>query len=240
MKEYADSIISVIRSYDPTRVVICGMPNLNRDLDAVAADPLKHDNVIYGVSLFSGNDESAMRSKIESLREKKLPFFVSEFSLLSSSGSTSIDEKEAETMITWMNENKISWANTQYSDAGEATSMLNKGACTTKDWSSVTNYGEFIKAKLQEKNPFESCVDGVEDVPFADLIGYYPNPVENEFSVVLPDGVVADGVRIFDFMGRMVYETNAMNMNLSMLTPGVYYVKVIFPEGVSVKKILKQ
>lgn len=240
MKEYTDSIISVIRTYDPSKLIICGLPNDGRDMDEVAANPLKQDNVIYGLHLFSGSDDKSLSSKAESLMAKKMPFFVSEFNLLSSANSTNVDENNAGQLISWMNEKKISWAATQFSDAGESTSMLTKGACTNKEWNSVSTYGEFLKAKLLEQNPFESCVDGVEDVPFADMIGYYPNPVENEFSVVLPEGVEADGVQISDVMGRVVYETNSLEMNLASLTPGVYYVKVLFPEGISVKKILKK
>lgn len=240
MKGYADSIISVIRSYDPTRVVICGIPNKNRDLDDVAANPLKQDNVLYGLSLFSGKDDLSLCDKALSLKTKGLPVFVTEFNPMASASATSVSADMADQVIARMNDNKVSWASAEYSDSGNSISSLLTGSCTSKNWNSVSNYGEYLKKKLMEQIPFESCVDGVENVPFADQINYYPNPVENEFSVVLPENAEADGVEIADVTGRVVYETSSLDMNLASLTSGVYYVKVIFPEGIAVKKILKK
>jgi hypothetical protein len=70
----------------------------------------------------------------------------------------------------------------------------------------------------------------------------HPNPNNGEFMVELKDGL-RKHVEVFDMMGRSVFsnstEEDAMEVNISSLVDGIYYVKVQSEEVSKVIKIIK-
>ena len=76
----------------------------------------------------------------------------------------------------------------------------------------------------------------------------YPNPTKGDVQLDLTDlNVQAAQIEVADFSGkklRNIAVTNAdrsrVNMNLQGLTSGVYFVKVITKQGVSIKQLIVQ
>jgi hypothetical protein len=71
----------------------------------------------------------------------------------------------------------------------------------------------------------------------------YPNPAIDQFTI--KSEVAMEHISIADINGRIVLEATAlqqkkMNINLSTLTPGVYFVKVASAKGINVQRLIKQ
>lgn len=239
VKAYADSVVPMIQSIDPSKTIICGVSK--KDLTGVVASPLNYKNLSYGLQIFAGGDGKSMQDAMSSAKSKGLSLVVTDFSLLSSADGNAINPDEADYWIAFLNDNRISWMNGKFAADGDASSLLNIGACASSGWNSSTAAGDYLKEKLAEKKGYQSCKeDGVENVSFNDLVYIYPNPVESELSISVPSDKQVDEVQIFDVAGRFVLSTTSMEVDLSHLTPGVYYVKVIFPEGVAMRKVVKE
>ena len=71
----------------------------------------------------------------------------------------------------------------------------------------------------------------------------YPNPNSGEFTVALNNGLLKT-IEVVDLTGRIISLTNSsdnhVNMNISSLSNGVYYVKVKSDNAVEVLKVVKQ
>ncbi len=240
VKSFADTIIPLIRQFDQNKVILCGIPGKDRDLDAVVSDPLKYENVMYTLHFAAGTDGETLRGKAEQAISKGLPLFVSEFTLTTADGG-SLQLEEGQRWIEWMNGLGLSWANSAFIDGPELYSSLLQGSCGSKDWTSVSTSGQFIKSKLSEPDDFHACGDGVEDVTLdEELISIYPNPVKDGFSISVPMGMEVKDVRIYDVTGRFVLAGEGEMVDAASLTPGVYFVKVFLNEGVVVSQIVKE
>lgn len=240
IKSYADTIIPMIRENNPNKVIICGMPKGNRDIEAVMADPLKVSNVAYGLNIFAGSDAKEMRSKISNAVAKGFPVMVTDLSLLSSADANTLSLDEANEWINFLNDNRITWACSKFASDGSVSASLNLGGCDAGDWTVGSTAGEFMMKRLAEANGFESCVDEVENILNDDLVEIYPNPVKDVLKVSASAEMEAKMVQIYDMTGRLIMSDDELEINLASLSAGVYYVKVIFPEGVVVKRIVKE
>ena len=81
---------------------------------------------------------------------------------------------------------------------------------------------------------------------FTNNFSIQPNPVNDVFSVTTKNNVAIDNIKVMDINGRIVSETNntngsdAMQVNISELNVGVYFVKVQSELGVGTSKIIKK
>lgn len=240
IKSYADSIITLIRQFDNEKIIICGTPSSDREWEAVAANPLVGNNIMYTMHFSAGSDGQALREKANTAISKGLPLFVTEFSLSSANGG-SINTSDGTTWIEWMKMQGLSWAYASYADGSDVNSALLYGSCSTKSWNATSAAGDYIKDKLSEPNNFHSCVDGVEDILLdKQLVVLYPNPTKEEFSVSIPEGMKLAKVQLFDLTGRFLLESEKEVVNISSLSQGVYCVKVFLSDGVAVTQIVKE
>lgn len=239
VKAYADTIVPLIRENDPEKMVICGVSNNN--VDDVVASPLSYENLSYGLQIYAGAAGQSLKTQISNAVAKGISLTVSDFSLLSSADGNTLNTNEANDWIAFLNDNRITWINGSYAANGNASDLLNQGTCASNGWNNASAAGEFIKGKLAEPKGYQSCKeDGVEKVSFDEMVYFYPNPVVDELSVVVPDDKQVSEVQIFDVTGRFILSTDQLYVNVSSLSAGVYYVKVIFPEGISVKRVVKE
>ena len=78
LKVYAREVITEIRKYDPSNVILVGCPHWDQDIDIVAASPLTgFDNIMYTVHFYAATHGSYLRNKMVEAH-KTLPIFVSE------------------------------------------------------------------------------------------------------------------------------------------------------------------
>lgn len=240
VKQYADTIIPLIRENDPDKMIICGTAKSNHDVESVVASPLNYKNISYGVQIYAGADGQTLKNQITNAVSKGISLTVTDLSLLSSADGNTLNTNEANDWIAFLNDNRITWINGKFAGDGSATALLAEGACSSNGWTNATTAGEYLMGKLAEPKGFQSCKeDGLEKVSFDEMVYFYPNPVTDELTITVPADKQASEVQIFDMTGRFVLSSSELTMNLSALVPGVYYVKVVFPEGVSVKRIVK-
>ncbi len=87
------------------------------------------------------------------------------------------------------------------------------------------------------------CVGIQNAVSQALSFGVYPNPTAGEFTIELSNGTTKT-VEVIDFTGRVVLSNTSaadkINMNLSTLAKGIYYVRVLSNNTIEVAKLIKE
>ena len=157
VKQYADSVIPVIRRNDPDKIVICGSPTWSQDVDLAAQNPLSYDNVMYTLHFYSGTHTQYLRDKADKAIKKGLAIFVTEFGTTQASGDGGVYFDECNTWMDWMEEHKISWVNWSFADKTESSAALLQGASNSRDWNMVSESGQYIKRLLSQPKNFEPC-----------------------------------------------------------------------------------
>ncbi len=78
---------------------------------------------------------------------------------------------------------------------------------------------------------------------FTSNFSIHPNPVKDVLNVTAKNGVAIDTIQVLDINGRVVNQVNAssetVQINVSELNAGVYFVKVQSELGVGTSKIIK-
>jgi aminopeptidase N len=70
-------------------------------------------------------------------------------------------------------------------------------------------------------------------------IAIYPNPVTDEVHIQMPSTIEIENVRIFNNIGQMVLESNALDFSVATLSTGVLYAEIQTSQGTFHKKIIK-
>lgn len=70
-------------------------------------------------------------------------------------------------------------------------------------------------------------------------IAIYPNPVTDELHIQMPSNVSLEKVILFNNLGQIVKENNAMNFSIADVSSGVLYAQIQTSEGTFHKKIIK-
>ena len=126
IKNYAEVIIPIIRNNDPDSVIIVGTPNWSQDVDVAANDPLDFDNLLYTLHFYSASHRQQLRDKAHIAIEKGLPLFVTEFGITASTGNLPIDIEEADTWISFLEDNQISYCMWEFSKTAEASAAIKR------------------------------------------------------------------------------------------------------------------
>ena len=124
IKDYAEVIIPIIRNNDPDSVIIVGTPNWSQDVDVAAENPLDFDNLLYTLHFYSASHKQSLRDKAHIAIEKGLPIFVTEFGITASTGNLPIDIEEADTWISFLEDNQISYCMWEFSKTAEASAAI--------------------------------------------------------------------------------------------------------------------
>ncbi len=143
VKNYALQVIPVIRENDKDAIIIVGTPNWSQDVDIVANDRITgYDNIMYAFHFYAATHRQDMRNKVTTARNSKLPIFVSEFGICSADGNGWIDENEANTWISFLEQNNISYVMWNLCNKAEASAMINSWNSSTTWW----NYDDLSQA----------------------------------------------------------------------------------------------
>jgi len=78
-----------------------------------------------------------------------------------------------------------------------------------------------------------------ENFELEKAICLYPNPATDVLHIQLPTSITLEKVTIFNNLGQIVLENNALDFSLSSISSGVYSVQLQTSEGLFHKKIIK-
>ncbi len=167
IKDYAETIIPVIRSIDPDAVIIVGTPNYSQLGIDVVNNPILEPNIMYVFHFYAGTHPTSMLTNYIG----SLPIFVSEWGVSDSSGDGNDNYPRAIQYMDIMSGNnaanvKLSWAAWSFSDDAynakdgylKTTSQLLPGVCSSQTWylSNLSTSGKFVAANIT--NPAKSFV----------------------------------------------------------------------------------
>ena len=128
IRSYAKAVIPVIRKNAPSSVILVGTPTWSQDVDVAAGSPLPYPNLMYSCHFYAGTHGEWLRGKVKTALDKGLPVFISEWGTSKASGGGGVHTGEADKWISFMDQNKLSWANWSYCNKKESSAALSKKA----------------------------------------------------------------------------------------------------------------
>lgn len=135
IKPYAVKMIKKIRKFDKDAVIIVGTPTWSQDVDEAAKDPIKgQKNIMYTLHFYAATHKQSLRDKAQVAIDAGLPLFVTEFSICEASGNGTVDTKEGNRWISFLDKNKISYAIWNLSNKDEASSIIKPSCTKTSGW----------------------------------------------------------------------------------------------------------
>jgi len=95
----------------------------------------------------------------------------------------------------------------------------------------------WLKDKWAEFN--EACILGIEELALKDKIRVYPNPVQELLKI--ESDVAIQSIDLYDVAGRIIKKSDStMELYLSELQAGVYFIHIQTSEGELVQQIVKK
>ena len=147
IKPYANTMIKTIRKKDKDAIIIVGTPTWSQDVDVVAQSPIKgQKNIMYALHFYAATHKENLISKAQTALNKKLPLFVSEFSICDASGSGGIDYASANAWKKFLNKNKISMMAWSLCNKNETAALLKPNCNKTKGYkkSDLSKTGKWL------------------------------------------------------------------------------------------------
>ncbi|HCT89866.1 MAG TPA: glycosyl hydrolase family 5 [Lachnospiraceae bacterium] len=151
---YAKKVIKAIRSKDRDAVILVGTPTWSQDVDLAAENPLKdYNNVMYTLHFYAGTHGDYLRKKAQAALKAGLPLFVSEFGISDASGNGSLNTKEGNKWMAFLNKHKISYVAWNLSNKSESSALLKSSVKKTTGWknSELSAWGKWYVKKTTGK-----------------------------------------------------------------------------------------
>lgn len=124
IKNYANSVIPVIRELDADKIIIVGTPIWSQNVDDAADSPLDYENIMYTLHFYAESHREPIREKLVYALSKNLPVFVTEFGVGHADGNGVINREQTDIWMELLNENKISYIIWNLSNKNETSSIL--------------------------------------------------------------------------------------------------------------------
>lgn len=85
------------------------------------------------------------------------------------------------------------------------------------------------------------CLIGIKDIEADKVISLYPNPAKNQINIEYPESLNIQNLKIVNILGQDVYVASVNNdssiqLDVSSLTSGIYYIHVNTQEGTIIRK----
>ena len=157
VKNYATEVIASIREHDPCNLIVVGSPHWDQDVDMVAENPITgFNNIAYSFHFYASDNyhQDELRNRAQKALDKGLPLFVTEWGVGEADGDGKFDLRKTEEWVSWMEKNKLSWANWNITDKKETTAILKPGASIHGGWleKHLTPAGRYIRELLRGLN----------------------------------------------------------------------------------------
>ncbi len=132
IKDYANTIIPIIRENDDSSIIIVGTPNWSQVVTAAKNDPITdYDNIMYALHFYADTHRDSLRNTLEDAVSNGLPVFVTEYGICDASGNGAINEDEARKWMELLDKYNVSSITWNISNK-EETSAIFKSSCTKK------------------------------------------------------------------------------------------------------------
>lgn len=190
IKNYAQDIIPAIRNNDPNAVILVGTPEWSSRIDQARNSPLSSTfskNVMYTLHFYAGSGaHDQYKNYLRDAVSAKFPVFVSEWGTTEASGAGNINKDNSVNWLSLLEQNKISWANWQFSDKTESSSLLKEGSCLTESWINFRtdnsgNSGKLIYDELRKTKNYTAC--GSVTIPVSPKPPVCPNATGSNLNI---------------------------------------------------------
>jgi endoglucanase len=154
VKPYADSVIKVIRQYDPDNLIVVGTSTWSQDVDVAARTPIVDTNVAYTLHYYSSTHKQWLRDKAIAAINNGAALFVTEYGISEASGNGIIDTAEATKWFLFIDQYKLSTCNWSVIDKNETSAALLTGANPDGYWleSDLSVSGKTIRNRIRRLN----------------------------------------------------------------------------------------
>ena len=147
IKEYANTIIPIIRKNSPNAIILVGTPNHCVDIKSAINDPLEYENIMYTYHLYTGTSDGGYKYLLNDALKNNIPVFISEWGFSPEKNSGDIDLKKGREFLEFLKENNISWINWSLSNKDESHSFIRQDVDKLSSWDDdeLTSVGKFVK-----------------------------------------------------------------------------------------------
>lgn len=241
VKQYANTIIPLIRTCDPDNIVLVGTPEWCQAVDIVADDPLDgYSNIMYTMHFYAGSHQQNQRDRAQYALNKGLPLFISEWGTSNHTGG--LDHQffleESRTWLDWMNNRNISWINWSFGNKSESSAALVYSARMSGPWKNadLTESGKLVKSMFEaNKIPYTvPIILNTENQPIKRTNILQKNGTSSiSFNV---NGLECQQIciNIFNTKGTLVKKISNISprfiLDISGFPPGLYTVEISIPE----------
>jgi endoglucanase len=154
IKPYADTVIPEIRHNDPNNIILVGTPMWSSDIKAPLEGKLSYNNVMYSLHKYTGEHDVWNTNYIVETIDQGVPVFVTEWGPTMADGGSSnwnLDRGRADTWVSFLARNKISWAAWSLSEDPQLSAMLKNGPGPSH-WrdDQLSESGHYIREKIRE------------------------------------------------------------------------------------------
>ncbi|CAK5091001.1 unnamed protein product [Meloidogyne enterolobii] len=153
VKSYHEKVVAAIRRYDKKNLIVLGTTTWSQDVDIAAANPVSGSNLCYTLHYYAASHKQSLRDKAQTALNKAIIFciFVTEYGTVDASGGGSIDDTSSNEWWSFLDSNKISYANWAIDNKAEAAASLTPGTTPSQvgDDSRLTASGKLVKNKLK-------------------------------------------------------------------------------------------
>lgn len=147
IKDYANSVIPVIRNNDPDAVILVGTPFWSQEIDKALADPLNFNNIMYVLHFYADTHRDELRSRLDNCVKNGLPVFISEFGMCDASGNGGNNFDEMTKWKEIIDKYNLSYICWNLSNKGETSAVIKPECQKTSQWSEddLTEGGKWIR-----------------------------------------------------------------------------------------------
>ena len=166
VKEYAETVIPVIRANAPDAVILVGTPNWSQYVDQAAEDPIEdYDDIMYTLHFYAATHTDDLRQTLRDAVEGGLPVFVSEYGICDASGSGDIDEGSAAEWVELMDELGVGYVAWNLSNKDETSAIIESSCTKTSglDADDLSESGLWVHDTLSGEDWAGSAEDDDED-----------------------------------------------------------------------------
>jgi endoglucanase len=163
IRNYHRQIVSVIRRWHPSAIVLLGTRGWSSlgvsdgaDETEVIDRPVAATNIMYTFHFYAASHRGAYLQAL-SRAANQLPMFVTEFGTQRYTGGGANDFANAQRYIDLMARKQISWVNWNYSDDGLSGAVFKPGTCTNGTFGNGTSLkpaGRWIRRQIRSPDDF--------------------------------------------------------------------------------------